>query len=218
MCVMSLSLVLLFLVSYLSGSIISSSQLQLCVVDGNSSDLSIDCNKKILLAISIDGGQDQTETFEFSINNVTDADGEEYIIPSSLNVTCTKTVPYYSYQLTNDGKVCFVIHYPQFHFLYCRHIIMMLTKKLSILVQDYSQIALKSFQQVQHAAFREIYRPEVTYLQARDFAVVAASSHRQQQSMDHVWVFVFLSFTFLSCYICHRIHVQKDQPLLPLTV
>ena len=73
--------------------------------DGQTSDLTIDCNSKFFLAITLDGGQEETETFSFSISNVTDSDGQEYIIPSPLNVSCIKTVPYYTYQLINEGKV-----------------------------------------------------------------------------------------------------------------
>jgi hypothetical protein len=65
------------------------------------------CKKRISLSFSIEGGQDNTESFEFSLNNVTEQNGDIYIMDYPLSISCSKSRPFYSYQLLSEGLFYF---------------------------------------------------------------------------------------------------------------
>ncbi|KAH7825618.1 putative Hapless 2 - Hap2/GCS1 [Monocercomonoides exilis] len=54
------------------------------------------------MALTLDGGQDSTEEFEFEMTNITDTNGENYILDKSISITCKKSVPSYYYPLTSQ--------------------------------------------------------------------------------------------------------------------
>lgn len=85
-------------------SFLSSSTLEQCTRNGSTLEPTLDCSKKITVALTMDGGQESTETFEFSVDSINDSSGDEYILESPMSIICNKTVPYYTYELRSKQR------------------------------------------------------------------------------------------------------------------
>ena len=99
---------LLLYASYSSGAMIASSSLEACVNDG--SDQPLQCNQKMVVALSVENGQDGTEVVEATLRDVIDRTGSlgasnvprELEEPISLSLSKTTVVVRYPVTYVQD--------------------------------------------------------------------------------------------------------------------
>ncbi|KAK2964755.1 putative Hapless 2 protein [Blattamonas nauphoetae] len=84
-----------------SCNILSASSLDICTKTGTTDGTSIDCEKKIVLSVTLENGQSTTEAFEFNVSEVTDSEKSVYELEAPLKVVCTKNKPKVKYSLTS---------------------------------------------------------------------------------------------------------------------
>jgi|SaaInlStandDraft_6_1057023.scaffolds.fasta_scaffold02991_5 hypothetical protein len=88
-------------------SLISSSKLELCVNRGSANEedtleSGVTCKEKIVVALTVNSGQGETQTVEAQLNSMIDENGKEVIPSSPIRITVTKTAVVALYPLIYD--------------------------------------------------------------------------------------------------------------------
>nr|BAE71144.1 generative cell specific-1 [Physarum polycephalum] len=89
-------LFLFYLFSTLHADLIASSQITNCVLDGSSEDTILNCQKKFVVSLSVDNGQNKTEAVQFTISSATDGNTTlQFVNPWTITLSKSPVAIYY---------------------------------------------------------------------------------------------------------------------------